>query len=487
MRPILLRSLFSAVGLLMVAGCQDYLFERVCAEQIREEERTVTQAPPRPADILFVVDNSGSMREEQQNLADNFSLFINELASAGDGQDYQIAVVTTDQISELERDGLAQFEFSDEGPYFARTQFNRAACFDTDIDRGCFRGPDVAARIINSAAFSPEDQVAFFQENVRVGTCGTGEEQGLKAMQTALSQLGSDECNAGFLRERSNLVVIFVSDENDDDDTPIERYLDFITSLKSADQLRVAAIVGFADGEANDCRTVDGRASTDCGTICATPPPLGSQERCEGADQGTCNLGETCFDTGQGRECRDALWALWNNRECSSCSVFDTPDCCLADAGTRYVQFTRQLEQRIVEAAPDLEVTNCAPEAEQRAACLIGSVCEGSFGEILVRIARDLVVVNEFDLTPPAENPSGVRARLVGEPADRTGELEPGVDFVVVERPDDEGVPRGVTVRITNAEKRPSGDLRLEVYYVSEVLRGENQPDDICTSTSAGP
>ena len=48
---------------------------------------------PTPTDILFVVDNSGSMADEQENLAQNFDQFIQQIAGAGD---YRIAVVTTD-------------------------------------------------------------------------------------------------------------------------------------------------------------------------------------------------------------------------------------------------------------------------------------------------------------------------------------------------------------------------------------------------------
>ena len=137
----------AAAVIAAVAGCQDYLFQRVCAEQIIEEEQTFAAARPKPADILFIVDNSGSMREEQQNLADNFGLFINEIAGAGD---YRIAVVTTDQTSAQERTGLAVFTFDDEAPYFARIGFDATACNDLTIDRGCFRGDDPTTRVIDS-------------------------------------------------------------------------------------------------------------------------------------------------------------------------------------------------------------------------------------------------------------------------------------------------------------------------------------------------
>ena len=477
-----LASFGCALTVLSMGGCQDYLFERVCAEQIVEEDRTFAAATPKPADILFVVDNSGSMREEQQNLADNFDLFINQIAGAGD---YRIAVVTTDQSNANEREGLARFAFSAEAPFFARTVFDQSACLSTSIPQGCFRGDDPAARVITSDALSVEDQISFFQSNVQVGTCGSGTEQGLRAMESALSMLGASECNTGFLRTDANLVIIFVSDENDTDDTDIDDYVDFLGTVKSYDQIRVAAIVGYADGEAQNCRTnTDGQATAACGSICQTPPQdLGSQQSCVGTGQGTCPLGEICFDTGSDRECRPPIWDLWNPQDCSSCSVFATEDCCLADAGVRYVSFVEQLETRIAAASPDLRATGCAPQGDERPACLLGSVCQASFGETLVRIARDLVVVNEYVLSPPAEYPPGVRVRLVGGRFGEEGlELVPDDDFVVVEQMVD-GSPKGVSIRIVNGQRVPTQAEELQIFYVSDIEQGENQPVGICPGT----
>src|SRR5690606_12230064 len=45
-------------------------------------------------DVLLVIDNSGSVGEEQANLAANFGPFIEELEKAG--ADYRIGITTTD-------------------------------------------------------------------------------------------------------------------------------------------------------------------------------------------------------------------------------------------------------------------------------------------------------------------------------------------------------------------------------------------------------
>ena len=49
---------------------------------------------PRKLDVLFVVDNSGSMKASQSALAQNFPIFINYFKTKG--YDFKIAITTTD-------------------------------------------------------------------------------------------------------------------------------------------------------------------------------------------------------------------------------------------------------------------------------------------------------------------------------------------------------------------------------------------------------
>src|SRR5262245_28774988 len=121
---------------LLFIGCQDYLFEQVCPTSVRESSIVVPAARPTPADILFVVDNSGSMADEQENLAANFDRFISQIAGAGD---YHIAVVTTDQVNAVEMDGLATFSFASTPPNVL-LNVSSTACHPTSppIAKGCF-------------------------------------------------------------------------------------------------------------------------------------------------------------------------------------------------------------------------------------------------------------------------------------------------------------------------------------------------------------
>ena len=63
---------------------------------------TVTITEDNRADIMFVVDNSVSMDDKQQKLADNFINFINKLTSPNNPDhqiDYQIGVITTSEFT----------------------------------------------------------------------------------------------------------------------------------------------------------------------------------------------------------------------------------------------------------------------------------------------------------------------------------------------------------------------------------------------------
>jgi hypothetical protein len=93
----------AAVALFAATGCQSYNFNPVGHCVLQPGSKSVTLSNLSTADVLFVVDESGSMSEEQQALADNFQVFINNLdtenadrASRGlQPIDFHIAVTTT--------------------------------------------------------------------------------------------------------------------------------------------------------------------------------------------------------------------------------------------------------------------------------------------------------------------------------------------------------------------------------------------------------
>jgi hypothetical protein len=187
-------------------------------------------------DVLFVVDNSGSMMDEQQNLGQNFSAFLTHAAAAG--VDYHISVTTTG----LERSsgGWAVCPGGAEGG-----------------ENGRFFPVDGSSpRIITPVTPSAE---AVFARNTQVGVCHWNE-QGLEAMFRALSEplvfnqddprtpLANDG-NANFLRQDAKLAVIVVTDEEDFSPQPVSFYETFLRGLKGGDASKVifSAIAGPRD------------------------------------------------------------------------------------------------------------------------------------------------------------------------------------------------------------------------------------------------
>lgn len=191
-------------------------------------ERTGTdvwfQAQTDQVDILFVVDDSHSMAEEQEALAAGFSAFISEIEATE--TDFHIGVITT------------SFDY-------------------TDPDRGKLVG--------DPAVITTEDAYeALFTQRVVVGTAGSDREKGLEAAAYALSPVMRAGANAGLVRDGAFLLVIFVSDEDDCSDrgalesegpaacyemtdqlVEVDTLVAELQAAKSeADQLYMGAIVG---------------------------------------------------------------------------------------------------------------------------------------------------------------------------------------------------------------------------------------------------
>lgn len=448
--PILLPVALAPAGLL---GCQDYLFEQKFPEKVKEATIVRPAAVPTPADILFVVDNSGSMADEQENLARNFDAFIEQIAGAGD---YQIGVVTTDTTignpDEGEQAGLLISTFSTNPPNYLISLDNQS-CTNAGIAHGCFRGPDAATRIISSQR-TPDamQQIEAFRRNVRVGSCGSGEEQGLRAMQLALGKTEAGGCNEGFLRDNANLVIIIVSDEPDTDNTPIEQYVVDVGRYKGFDKVRVAMVVGAVNGEAANCRIPN---NATCGSTCQTLPGPGSGQACTSSPQ--CPQGEYCK---QDRTC-DRI-ERQNMDFCYWCSYYNTPDCCSALSGSRYVEFARRMETRIAAEVPSIPTQQCRGEMENKAiACLVDSICQDNFAATLERIARELIINNEYTLNPPAVYPEGVVVKVKKGRFPADGKvLVYGTDFIIENN--------GATLKIMG-ENTPREGEEVEIYFVTEV------------------
>ena len=187
-------------------------------------------------DVLFVVDNSGSMMEEQQSLGQNFAAFLSAANQAA--VDYRIGVTTTGLDSSP--GGWSECPGGAQGGENGRL-------FPVDGSR---------PRVITP---STPDAAAVFAANTRVGVCHWNE-QGLDAAHRALSDpliyqsddprtpLANDG-NADFLREDAKLAIIFLSDEEDFSSQPVAFYETYFLALKGNDKskLSINAITGPLD------------------------------------------------------------------------------------------------------------------------------------------------------------------------------------------------------------------------------------------------
>ena len=176
---------------------------------------TLTRVQPlfldRDVDILFVIDNSGSMESEQKNLAQQFPKLIDALRTnklGGSIPNVRIGVVSTD---------------------LGAGSFPLPSC-DTGGDGGKLQH---AAKVAGCPA--PSDPWISYQDNktnvpsasgdaiaqvrqafsciAQLGTQGCGFEQTLEAARRALDP--QRNTNPGFLRKDPLLAVIFITDEDD--------------------------------------------------------------------------------------------------------------------------------------------------------------------------------------------------------------------------------------------------------------------------------
>ena len=156
-------------------------------------------------DVLFVIDNSGSMSPYQTELSNQMALFMNIFIASN--ADYHLGFVTTDEARLVDFDGIGWIDNSYAFPVYW-TQ-----------------------GVINS-----------------IGIAGSGNEQGIYYAKAAL--LESVILSSGFVREAATVVVIYVSDEGDNSIGGWSSFTGFFDSFKpSANLMRHFAVIGdYPDG-----------------------------------------------------------------------------------------------------------------------------------------------------------------------------------------------------------------------------------------------
>lgn len=214
-----------------LAGCPDREVAKVDPRQNREQEKEIPVQINRDIDILFVIDNSGSMAEEQASLVANFENFINVLNNIEGGlPNVHIGVVSTNIGAGT---GIAGCENGGDNGALQVAPRNGACSVPTNNYIEDLLDDDGMTRNKNYSGELTET----FSCIAALGVSGCGFEQPLEAMRKALN--GSNPANEGFLRDSAFLAVIIISDE---DDCSVERSEMFSTA---AAQDRIDSELGF--------------------------------------------------------------------------------------------------------------------------------------------------------------------------------------------------------------------------------------------------
>ncbi|WP_413613033.1 vWA domain-containing protein [Bdellovibrio sp. HCB-110] len=169
-------------------------------------------------DVLFVVDDSGSMSEHQKNLIANIPALTKAVLK--NGVHVHAGVTTTSND-----------------------------CSYTKICRGQFFGnPKVADS-------KQGDFLSLLATNLNVGTNGSATEQPLEAAVAALSEPVLSQDHPDFLRSNAHLAIVLLTDADDQSDkqTP-ESFASFVKALKPNPGQATVASIQVLPGDKN-CKT----------------------------------------------------------------------------------------------------------------------------------------------------------------------------------------------------------------------------------------
>lgn len=230
----------TGVALPTLLACLDHPLKDVKYEAASEEQNAIQLTVNKDVDILFVIDNSGSMGEEQGLLAANFPAFVGVLEAEDVKANYRLGITTTDngnpwcgstspeagklQLSSC-RSRTGQFVFNGNPPADATA----VAC--TDVCNA-----DSIEIAPTTTEFDPEPAPRPWMESIEgktnlagdittteafqcfgpQGIAGCGFESHLESMYKAFLRAQNDkEEQYGFLRSNAILSIVIVTDEVD--------------------------------------------------------------------------------------------------------------------------------------------------------------------------------------------------------------------------------------------------------------------------------
>lgn len=175
-------------------------------------------------DILFVIDDSGSMAKAQEELQNNFIDFIDRFYDKG--FDFRVAVAKTSAYGTTTagEGGKTVKEFrcgygnNCGGTQTTRVCSNGGTSVVTTDGNG-EPGLDTDHILWSTGLYglSKGEMIEKFIENANVGICGDGDERGI---QSAKEVLDNQSTGHDFPRAGAHLAVIHIGDENDGENPP---------------------------------------------------------------------------------------------------------------------------------------------------------------------------------------------------------------------------------------------------------------------------
>jgi len=155
---------------------KQYLKPGLEKQKVSEIPNNTEEFASPKVDILFVVDDSGSMQTHQNNVAQNIGLFTSKFIN-NSILDYQIGVITTSE--------------RDQGVLVGDTKIVTKTTPDADL---------------------------ILKKNINVGTGGDYTEKTFTPLMQAIDVRNLDGENKGFFRPKAYLVIILITDAEDQSD-----------------------------------------------------------------------------------------------------------------------------------------------------------------------------------------------------------------------------------------------------------------------------
>lgn len=250
-----------------------------------------TQVSGQEVDIMFVIDDSGSMCDEQTRLSSSFSDFISHAGVWNN--DYHIGVISVNVVDD-EKIGRLNVGDASVTPRYITPTTQSQSTFGKLINIGCSGGSDSQEAGLQASQAALAAPLTTDTEVACSSTAECANDPNICPDPNTCPYYCIDgTCggwNKGFLREDAQLEIVALSDEEDQSSQGLPFYIDYLKNIKgwyNSGMMHFNAIVGVAgvpdspsSGNDGDCVAPDGGtayngqryidAATETGGLCGS-------------------------------------------------------------------------------------------------------------------------------------------------------------------------------------------------------------------------